>query len=127
MTMPDKKKVMQGLECCIDPHVPCHDCPYDNHGHCDPDDLRRDALILLREQEARVMTLEEVIASEEWMWVEYRSGYGGWQRQNYSCRINGSILWNDETMNEECEYGKIWMCWDKRPTDEQREAVKWDD
>lgn len=26
---------------------------------------------------------------------------------------------------EYSEYGKSWRCWNKRPTDEQRKAVKW--
>ncbi len=28
---------------------------------------------------------------------------------------------------ESCGYGELWRCWTERPTDEQREAVKWDD
>ena len=50
--MADREKAIRGLECCIDPNVSCCECPYYNYGHCDPDDVRRDALALLKEQEA---------------------------------------------------------------------------
>ena len=48
------------------------------------------------------------------------------QIRNDVFETNGSILWNDETADEECEYGKRWRCWDKRPTEEQRKAVAWE-
>ena len=49
--MIEREKVIRGLKCCIDPNVSCCECPYYNYGHCDPDDVRRDALALLREQQ----------------------------------------------------------------------------
>jgi len=65
--MTDRGKVVKGLECC---HVQrnevpplCEDCPYMNpmEGTCDAlDELLGDALTLLKAQEPRVMTLEEV-------------------------------------------------------------------
>ena len=60
----DKEKVMRGLECCIDPEVKCCECPYYDYGHCDPDDLRRDALDLLKEKDDGRLIFERRIEME---------------------------------------------------------------
>ena len=59
--MPDREKVMKGLECCIDINAEssCRECPYYNHERCDPDDVLRDALALLKEQEAQWIPVTE--------------------------------------------------------------------
>jgi len=80
-----REKVIRGLElCAYDPDPgqelkevrSCPECPYYRAG-CSPQ-LIRDALALLREQEARVMTREEVLATPEgavvWMEEEAESG-----------------------------------------------------
>ena len=101
----------------------------------------RDVLSLLREQEPRVMTLEEVIkhyslppvfvddlsAQEDYLqdiaplyfdfpqcdsWVVHWRGYHSVRKYLDDWRAS---------------YGIKWRCWTARPTDEQREAVKWDD
>lgn len=49
--MPDREKVIRGLECCYSLFV-CPECPYYGTGEeCDRDQLMLDALALLREQE----------------------------------------------------------------------------
>ena len=54
--MPDREKVIKGLECCYDPNALCSnsDCPYygrdDEDRHCDVA-LIQDALALLKAQE----------------------------------------------------------------------------
>ncbi len=129
--MTEWEKVTRGLESiwkCISPvsHT-CADCPYqDNRVEC----KRRvitDALALLKEQKARLLTLEEVEKNEEWMWVECISGYCGWNRQdkedNYSCMI----AWNDNTVNRKDYYGKSWRCWSSRPSLEQMRNTKWEE
>lgn len=96
--------------------------------------------VLIREHEARVMTLEEVIkhyslppvfvddlsAQEDYLqdiaplyfdfpecdsWVVHWRGY-----QSVRKYIDD---WK-------ASYGMKWRCWTARPTDEQRKAVKWD-
>lgn len=67
--MPDREKVIKGLECCLreSEHIddnPCADCPYYDidsglGGKC-IDDKDRDALELLKEQQNRI----EVLRSE---------------------------------------------------------------
>ena len=90
-----------------------------------------DALALLREQEPRVMTLEEVKAFD-WDYCyleeerldgkEYRAVCGDYALTciTWPCVTSMRIQHGDE------KYGKKWRCWTHKPTDEQREAVKWD-
>ena len=54
--MPDREKVIKGLECCTafdGKGFPlCEECPYEDEGTCQElDQLHRDALELLKEQE----------------------------------------------------------------------------
>lgn len=68
--MTDREKVIKGLICHVhgDPHTRCHKCPYwgtGPHGLSQCSQLFADALAilnaLLKAQEPRVMTLEEVL------------------------------------------------------------------
>jgi len=163
--MTDVEKVIRGLECCITDR--CEDCPYEDICYGDNevelfDTLARDALALLKAQEPRVMTLEEVLAIEtdhfdrdyyfnpEFdsgipVWLEYR-----WMDEDFlnedekgDTNIYASILMfgpkvnNDIVGRYDCatsgidyldlgNYGRTWRCWTSRPTDAQREAVKWE-
>ncbi len=92
-----------------------------------------DVLALLREQEPRVLTLEEVRDEAEYMFLEKRSAT--WS-DLFGCAIRGDwdgygmdlLLGEDDYIRGMWEnYGKTWRCWTARPTDEQRKAVKWDD
>jgi hypothetical protein len=49
--MPDKEKVIKGLECLISNDVPCEGCPYYGSGYC-LRNIAKDAMDLLKEQEA---------------------------------------------------------------------------
>ena len=62
MKIPDREKVIKGLECVIGTRgvKNCDDCPYDNDFNClGCDIVVRDALELLKEQ-------EPVAVSEKW-------------------------------------------------------------
>lgn len=50
--MPNREKVMRGLENCGDPNQMCEECPYFEHRSCS-DLLCCDALALLKEQEQK--------------------------------------------------------------------------
>lgn len=130
--MAEREKVIRGLElCAYDPDPgqelkeirSCPECPYYRAG-CSPQ-LIRDALALLKEKEPKLLTLEEVEKSEEWMWVEYVSGYCGWQRPDKEDDYLNMVAWNDATFDRKDYYGKTWRCWTARLTEEQRKAVKW--
>ena len=59
--MTDREKAINGLECLANENAGCYtDCPYYADSPCFRK-MEADVLALLREQEPRVMTLEEVI------------------------------------------------------------------
>ena len=87
---------------------------------------------LLKEQEPRVMTRLEIEQSEECIvWFED-------DQFNCYALVDGidqrnSWVWLNTVGNmglqqrRDCEnYGKRWRCWTKRPTEDQRKAVKWE-
>ena len=89
------------------------------------------ARALLKEQEARVMTLDEVKAFDwDYCYLEevrlpgkvYRAVCGDHKLTciTWPCVTSMQIQYGDES------YGKKWRCWSAKPTDEQRQAVKWE-
>lgn len=87
------------------------------------------AVKLLKEQEPRVLTLKEII-SAECVWIEYATS------GNIVIALPWDIELTDDTYNfigmPNCFvefrslYGEEWRCWSARPTEEQREKVKWE-
>lgn len=85
----------------------------------------------MKDNEPRVLTLEEVRDEYEAVWLEtkYLSSTvaivdHGESNAKWACVVFGvddsyTLLW--------CSYGKKWRCWSAKPTDEQREAVPWDE
>lgn len=145
--MIDREKVLNGLECLADENSACHsDCPYftdrEDGGFCFRK-MAYDALELLKEQEAKILTFDELKESTymKWhskhgcLWLETKFGclapglfdvkYGKLYRMN-SIYLHpadgGDITWWDETY-----YQRTWRAWTAKPTDKQREEAKWDD
>ena len=86
---------------------------------------------LLKEQEARVLTLEEVRERKPFhLWVEdletgaqvFPVAYVG------GLYVDSAEDWSvdPDHRNTPEYYGKTWRCWTARPTDEQRKAVAWE-
>ena len=130
-----REKVMAGLECLT--HVDfavykseCEkrDCPYKDTD-CEIA-VMEDALALLKAQEPRVMTLEEIRMHEVY-WAERENVSRPWPIAMHHIRNVGPLnepVYQDymgDDFNIK-EYGKIWRCWTSYPTDEQRKAVKWE-
>ena len=131
-----REKVIRGLElCAYDPDPgqelkeirSCPECPYYLAG-CAPR-LIRDALALLREQEARVMTREELKSIETWnqntppyLWVEDITGRDN--RWNYWRAIRAALNLPG-TMGMQ-NYGSVWRVWNLRPTPEQMRETPWE-
>ena len=134
--MADREKAIKGLECClktINGNDGCPiECPY-----CEEClgsirtifmPMMRDALSLLKAQKPRVMTLKEIV-SAECVWIEYATS------GNIIIALPWDIELTDDTYNfigmPNCFvefrslYDQEWRCWTSRPTDEQREKVKW--
>ena len=136
----DREKVIKGLECCIiadDDYYPeCEKCPYrDTDGDtCDTmRPLFSDALAMLKAQEPRVMTLEEALDCN-YCWFETHN----WKNGDHFVPVLRALAMDDDSgrtfidQNDDLfgfrdeEYGKTVRCWTARPTEEQREAVKWE-
>lgn len=130
-------KVMRSLElCAYDPDPgqelkeirSCPECPYYRAG-CSPQ-LIRDALSLLKAQEPRVLTLEELQEIETpwnrntppYLWVEERyttrSRWMSWGFMRDGVRLRG-------TMGVQ-NYGSKWRVWNLQPTPEQMRDTKWE-
>ena len=141
----DLDKVIKGLELClgsIDSAGCPEGCPYyeacqkyENLVVFQP--LMRDALEALKAQEPRALTLEEVKNSEVVYLEDYSDpDYGessiirpaiNVEVKNGRIFMLDSIAWDEGyIVNSDDDYGKEWRCWNSRPTDEQRKAVKWE-
>ena len=94
-------------------------------------DLAHTALLMLKEQEPKVMTLEEIEDCDSAMWIEFKSSiypaiyhdrHGKWLfiTRKSQCWLGAEKHYADN-------YNKTWRCWNIRPSDEQRKAVPWDD
>lgn len=138
--MAELEKVIKGLEICIrvQDNEKCPDeCPYRKDICYGTVGLMADALALLKAQEARVMTLEEIEdALYNVVWLDIPGAENladGFSLIMAYSRKNGYVLLDSpfgdnpsQDRFEYTDYNKTWRCWTSRPTDEQREAVKWD-
>ena len=90
-------------------------------------------LNMLKEQEPRVLTLDELRSldgTDHFVWLEDNGEY-----ELYDCYAEVTTYRNNVELNtfgrevefepDNEEYGKTWRCWSARPTEEQRKAVKW--
>lgn len=135
--MPDREKVIRGLECCRkspEYKKDCQmlECPYLYETECIAN-MCADALELLKAQEPRVMTYDEMMKSEI-CFLEVK----GIKKINPFIRfeVDDKSYWTSpytnsegdpfELLAEQEEYLINARCWTSRPTDEQREAVKWE-
>lgn len=147
-----RNKVIKGLECCMDIlragpgwSQGCIQCPYaavvDVGRYPCMRLLANDALELIKAQEPRVLTLEEVRdkqikATPVWKETKSRNKklYVGWvlaYEVQTGQGITGDCLGMAEPSGrmvwyELGDYGKTWRCWSAKPTEEERKAVKWE-
>ena len=131
--MADREKVIKGLN---DIHaVACglgdDECYLNSIGIKQLQTLINDATELLKAQEPRVMTLEEVnTAAGRDVWLELSGNIA--EDVMIATTIEGcgpkGICTRYESLNY-VGYGIKpygWRCWTSRPTDEQREAIPWE-
>ena len=137
--MPDREKVIEGLECCLPPHDPnCDLCPYDSIDLRCRAMLRDDVMALLKALEPRVMTLGEIgNALKMPLWKEtkraHKDLYTGWVLAydiQKGLGITGTRLGMSEPSGRVVwygldDYGKTWRCWTSAPSDEVRRATPW--
>jgi hypothetical protein len=98
--------------------------------------MERDALALLKAQEPRVITLEEVQAlhANDVVWLEDKGKPNiipGIVRNRHLWPHSATMVTNFmrgdgcKVTADDDDYGKRWRCWTSRPTDAQREATPW--
>lgn len=124
----DREKVIRAVDSCFDYWL-------EQHRWLDPLKLenvrqfKADALTLLKEQEPRVITSNE-LQPDNLVWIEVPQSdeiwpallqkidwfnHPVWTMRGYG--LGGYYLHDG--------YGRDWRCWTAKPTDEQRQAVKW--
>lgn len=130
----DRATVIYDIERCTC-HVPdaCRDCSHytGTVGFGCMEDLMKDALTMLKAQEPQVMTLEEVKAFEwDYCYLEQERQPGNEYRMIAGDYVLTCITWpciaSMRIEYGDGSYGVKWRCWTSRPTDEQRETVKWE-
>ena len=96
----------------------------------------------IRELEARVAELEKPLKPMTWeeammddFFLEIRGDdcIDG-ALNNFAVDGDEGYMWvstrnreEDESKLMRSDYGKTWRCWSRRPTEEEREAAKWDE
>ena len=140
--MADREKAIRGLESCSQqrggPEL-CEQCPYYNERFPCTNTLLLDALVLLREQEPRVMTLDEVRRDHDRvLWIECDES----KTQSVG-QYRGQVCWHDghigkwerfvvigfasDYLHRKTEkYGKTWRCWNARPSEQQMRDTPWE-
>lgn len=120
--MTDREKVIKGLECCSSGNMCKEKCPYDELG-CEWTDcvrpLAKDALSLLKAQEPRLLKEDDFVEADDW------GSIPAWYEHNPSLGIKTIDGWG--IIKREKLQDKMTRYWTSRPTEEQREAVKWDE
>lgn len=133
--MADREKVIASLKACAreDVTVLCGDagCPYWDEDNC-TGKMARDAMELLKEQEPRVLTWDEVTAlqngeEDEVAVVQEQKVPVGTFDNGSICQWRGArfVQERDHYYYNEETYGTTWRCWTALPTRKQRKAVKW--
>lgn len=101
-----------------------------------PAPLITDALALLKAQEPRLMTWQEIVDTAPQMpfiWLESKEN----NDRVFQSILFKTWLWDSTATiitvmtqgwlfeGYHVDYGRTWRCWTSRPTDEQREATPW--
>ena len=131
--MPDREKVIRGLKACNrQPYngSDCQNCPYyDDEGTaelpfgiCNIQDMFDDALALLKEQEAHIVTEEDYknadFDGDIPAWAEHKDQSTESEKDGW---IILALAWQKRF---DCHSIRFWT---SRPTDEQRKAMAWND
>lgn len=114
----------------------CADCELvqdDNELH----EMYTNVIALMKEQQPKVLTVDQLEdALDTVVWLEtpvsenLADGYSLIMAYShkYGYMLFDSPFGDNPSQDrlEYSEYGRSWRCWDKRPTDEQRQAVSWE-
>lgn len=140
--MTDREKVIKGLAACMpqteeDAAIGHDGCPYNgnpcggdyqDNDHVNlPVRMIEDIRALLKAQEPRVMKVGEVRnwvnsdrVTREPIVIEISNSLCAWIIDDEVREVPGEANLSSDL------YGKTWRCWTSRPTEAQREKVKWE-
>ena len=137
--MTDREKVIRGLECCATNRLRREDCEAMNCTYLDLEgrgcihQLIRDAIALLKAQEPRVMTYDELATFDGAFLIESSaiSSQLDWVFF-FDTDTKSDAIWVEGFDGERYvvyreDYGTYTRCWTSRPDRATREAVKWDE
>lgn len=121
----DRGKTIKAIEICYTLGHNCTECPLFSEDDCN-DKLMRDALSLLKEQEPRVMTKEEIIGWDGYIWLEFN----GMKAMKTVLIDHGMTRepFRGDYPTKELSWGifqETWRAWTAKPTKEQREKEPW--
>ncbi|MBQ3760897.1 MAG: hypothetical protein II875_02660 [Clostridia bacterium] len=121
--MAELEKVIKGLECCMSERI-CKGCPYKEKDECEDGGYYyskaiEDALELLKEREARVVTTADFENNPN---LDDRNHLNVWEEYRDGTRCG----WDTINMNDVSTFTDLRRYWTSRPTEEQRKAVKWE-
>jgi hypothetical protein len=122
---PTSESISSAIECLLHPQ------DADDSDMAKAIDTAVRAMRLLKAQEPRVMTLDEVkMLDSDYYYLESMRSPGKELREivgayGLTCVTWPSITWARQTMGDS-GYAKTWRCWTSRPTEEQREATPWE-
>lgn len=138
-----REKVIAGLEAHANMETACatakkEECPY--YGYHDKDKmcsekLAEDALAILKKQEPRVMTVDEVKQHDNqdgcvWFEQPTYNAVAAFVRQDEECTEIISPYLLGEPINHgymsNIFYGETWRCWTSRPTPDQMRDTPWE-
>ena len=106
----------------------------DTHNNLLTSCIARDALAMLKEQEAKCLTKAELddLNENQFVWIEGSIGYLYCLQIIGICRgktgvsdiqFNAPTSYVEKSTNR---YGKSYRIWTNKPTEEQSQAVKWE-
>jgi hypothetical protein len=140
IAMPDREKVIRGLEWCIklDGNGCSLECPYLAGKSPCPNAMLRDALALLKEQEARVLEYSE-IEKHPLVWLEDNDKenvipalflqYNGWNAEflrQAPDEYVSSLVRSATVYAVEKAYGMMWRAWSTQPDEQVRRDTPWE-
>lgn len=130
-------KTAEGLRRCIALENPrgletqnCEVCPYRDDSTCDSHvPLFTDALEAVNELIPRALTLEEAddldICYLQMKGTDAVAACQVWAVLKAGGKATVKTFAAADSELPEYEYGVTWVCWSRRPTQEQRRAIRW--
>lgn len=128
--MTDREKVIRGLECCTNAEKDCDKCPIGLDFGCGLK-LKADALALLKAQEPRVMTYDELATFDGAFLIElFDISQLDWVFF-FDTDTKSDAIWVEGFDGERYavyreDYGTYTRCWIYRPDEKMRAETPWD-